>query len=109
MMVVVYEDGPYYTLISPWLCKEAEVCKEEEEELEEEGKEEGKEEETQGTWGFVIPDALHWSLLINLKETITFYTTYRYLRYTLRILNVIHTYNYEKEGGTERSIMYHNH
>ena len=71
-MVVVYVDGPYYTLISPWLCKEAEVCTEGEEELE---------EETQGTWGFVIPDALHWSLLINLKETITFYTTYRYLRY----------------------------
>ena len=97
MKVVVYEDGPYYTLISPWLCKEAEVCTEGEEELEEEG----KEEETQGTWGFVIPDALHWPLLINLKETITFYTTCRYLRHTLRILNVIHTYNYEKEGGTE--------
>ena len=72
MMVVVYEDGPYYTLISPWLCKEAAVYTEGEEELEEEG----KEEEMQRTWGFVIPDALHWSLLINLKETITFYTIY---------------------------------
>ena len=50
MMVVVYVDGWYYTLISPWLCKEAEVCTEGEEELE---------EETQGTWGFVIPDSLH--------------------------------------------------
>ena len=90
MKVVVYEDGPYYTLISPWLCKGAEVCTEGEEELEEEG----KEEEMQRTWGFVIPDALHWSLLINLKETITFY---------------VYMYNFEKEGGTERSIIYHNH
>ena len=80
---------------------------------EEELEEEGKEEEMQRTWGFVIPDALHWSLLINLKETITFYTTYRYLRYIyttyFKRYTFIHTYNYEKEGGTERSIIYHNH
>ena len=86
MMVVVYEECPYYTLISPWLCKEAAVCMEGEEELEEEG----KEEETQGTCGFVIPDALHWPLLINLKETITFYVyIYNFEQYLFFICTIL--------------------